>query len=133
MTTTNPPSGGQQDDALSQLEALLQKTKANKGQGGQAVGAPPDPGMSEAAAYAEAEKLAIEQAAQEEQFKAEQAQAEAARLQALEAQKAQMKNLEETPQYQARVHQDEEASKKAAENKAANEGLEILQVTTTKI
>jgi hypothetical protein len=140
--TTNPPAQGQGgSDALAQLEALLQKTKASKGQapssglgglggddlvGGLSGGVNPD-------IEAEAEKLAREQAEKEEQFRIRMEESEAERQRALAEQQSKMAELSNTPQYQARVQQTEEAHQHDEEQKAAIDGHEIRQVTTTKL
>lgn len=136
--TTNPPGQGQGDDALAQLEALLQKTKASKGQtpsgglgglgGGDLAGGQVGPDIE-----AEAEKLAREQAEKEEQFRIRMEESEAERQRALAEQQSKMAELATTPQYQARIQQTEEAHQHDEEQKAAVDGHEIRQVTTTKL
>lgn len=134
-----PPGGGQAGDALAQLEALLQKTRANKGGSPTDMGAAGAPGgdkptePSQEEVLAQAEALARAEAEKEAAFEAQMAQAEMERKAALEAQQQQMLELAQTPQYQARItqHQNEEKEHEAA--KAVNDGHQIIQVTTQKL
>lgn len=132
--TTNPPPSGQGSDALSQLEALLQKTKASKGQGqAPQQGIAPVPGGLLPDVQAEAERMAREQAEKEAALQEQLAQAEIERQRALEEQQQKMGELANTPQYQARVQQTEAQQEKVALEKAEHDGHEIRQVTTTKL
>jgi hypothetical protein len=132
--TTQQPGAGQ-GDALAQLEALLQKTRANKGAGGGAAGMPSggqgQPSLEEMQAQAEA--VARAEAEKEALFAAQQARSELERQEALAAQQQKMQELAKTPQYIARVEQTMHEQEQKQEEQAAHDGHQILQITTKKL
>lgn len=136
---TQDPAGG---DALAQLEALLNKAKTSRGQAGDAslaggTGVPAPGGVDGVPAPdPEAAAQAAAAAAKEVEAVAMQAQideSEAIRMQALEEQKAAMSQLADTPQYQARVQQEEKVKEEHAAESAVHDGHEIIQITETKL
>ena len=128
---TTPATSGQRGDALAQLEALLQKTKAGKAGGGLGGGIPGQPSPEELQAQAEA--IARAEAEKQAAFEAQQAQAELERQRALAEQQQKMAELAQTPQYQARVEQTHHEEEKKQEEEAAHDGHAILQITTKKL
>jgi hypothetical protein len=126
---SSPPNS----DALAQLEALLQKTRANKGQSpdGGAGREPMGPSPEEIAAQAQA--LAQAEADKQVAFDAQMAASEEKRQQELAEQQEKMLELEGTPQYQARQQQNQAIEEQRAEEQAAHDGFEIKQVQTQKI
>lgn len=132
--TAAQPGAGQGGDALAQLEALLQKTRANKGQAdGDSMGGGMPSQPSQEDIQAQAEALARVEAEKIAAFEAQMAQAEVERKQALEEQQKQMAELSETPQYQARVEQQEHEEKQHQEEKSEHDGHQIIQITTKKL
>jgi hypothetical protein len=129
-----PAAGGAPNsDALAQLEALLQKTRANKGQSpdGGAGREPMGPSPEEIAAQAQA--LAQAEADKQAAFDAQMAASEEKRQQELAEQQEKMLELAGTPQYQARQQQNQAVEEQRAEEEAAHDGFEIKQVQTKKI
>jgi len=107
-------------DPLAELEALLAKAKAAKtADGSDAPETASEPQQPAAPDPAEVERQQQQAALENEQM--------------VTAQRAKMSEIGDTPQYQARVQaQGEEAAKKE-DQRAASDGFEIHQVTTTKI
>lgn len=113
-------------DPLAVLEELLAKQKAAGAKAGVTPGAPsevastgPTPEEATAARKAEYERLAKEAALRDEALLAAQAQ--------------RFEQVKTSPQYQARVQQAEQLKQEEVAHQDATDGLEILQVTTTKI
>lgn len=128
--STQQPAASQGGDALAQLEVLLQKTRAAKGQGlpGQASQGPTAEDMQ-----AQAEALAKAEVEKQAAFEAQMAQAEVERQRALVEQQQKMAELAQTPQYQARIEQTKHEEEKKNEEQAVHDGHEILQITTKKL
>lgn len=112
-------------DPLSVLEDLLKQA----GSDGGAAGAPPVAGE----AAVDGEKTPEEKAAAQAELEQKLAEQQQRDNEQLVAQREKMHELKNTPQYQARVQQDEEKAVEQSEHDAAGEGYEIRQLDHTKI
>lgn len=109
-----------QKNPLDVLEELLQKTKEKQGLG--------EDTAAEQAEREEAEKAAIEQQRLEE------AQRQAALdAQGILDQRASLKTLQDTPQYQARMAQEAETQQNKQQTLTAQDGFQIEQLKHTKV
>lgn len=123
---TDPTDQTQAADPLAELEALLAKAKAAKtADGSDAPDAPPAP---EAAS-----ELQQPPAPDPAEVERQQQQAALENEQMVTAQRAKMAEIGDTPQYQARLQDQGEKAVKKEDERAASDGFEIHQVTTTKI
>ena len=115
---------GDDKNPLDVLEELL------KDSGGGAAGAAGGKG-AEAPKPGELSEEELEQKRQEfEQKQAEQAQVDA---QQLAQQHELLKTIKDTPEYQARVQQQEEAAAESEQKQQASDGFEITQLDHDKI
>lgn len=124
--STDPAqAGAPQKSPLDMLEDILadaqKKDQAKKGE-------------TEAAAKAEAEaKAAAEKAAQEAALEAEKLRQQQEDELQLKQKQEELKTIVETPQYQARVDQQQAEEQKHAAEDAAGAGFQITQLGHTKI
>ena len=108
-------------DPLALLEELLAKQKESGG----AVAAP----VPDAEAAAKEAEVAQKQA----EYERIQAEAGARDAQLLAQQESKMHEIAASPQYQARVEQNESVKQEKQEHDTAQEGFEITQLSTTRV
>lgn len=126
QSTTNTTPAGDDKNPLDILEELL---RDSGGSGGGAAGGPAEPAKPEEPAEPTPEEKA--KAREEiEQKMADQAVVDA---QHVAEQQELLKSLKDTPQYQARVHQDQEKAENSQANQVASDGFEIDQLEHDKI
>lgn len=113
---TASDTGGQ--SPLDALEKILEEAKAKK----------ESSGPSEEEVAAEQKKLAEEAA-----FNAQKEEQKIRDQQELEIKIAELKNVEQTPQYQARVQQHQQEVEEKQQTQADNDGYQIDQLDHTKI
>ena len=136
--TTNPADPSQQNP-LDLLEKLLQDAKNKKGSekttaGSDDSGMPPLPALDDsvlAASQPPAEPVAVKLT--EQDFERIRAEHDVIDQQKIEEQKIIMEQLKQSPQYQARVRQDEDKATESQEKRDDQDGYEIEQLVHTKI
>lgn len=115
-------------DPLAVLEELLAKQKQDGAGGGTAGGAgAPDAGGQ---AQPDAAAVAAQRQAEYERIQAESAARDA---ELLAAQATKMEELKSTPEYQARVAQNEEKAAEQQEQAADQDGYQIVQVQSKRV
>lgn len=116
-----------QKNPLDVLEELLKESQAKVG-GGSMPGMPGDPGAAAEPAGPTPEQLQL-QAEYEEKLR----QQAILDQQALEQKRAELEEIKHTPQYQARVQQDQEKADVQQAKSSAGQGFDIKQLEHTKI
>lgn len=112
-------------DPLAVLEELLAKQK-------QAAESPEGTGAATGAVTTEADQAAL-QAQKQAEYERLQAEAVARDAQLLEAQEKKLEEIESTPEYQARVQQEQAQQEEKQKSADEQEGFEIAQLSTMRV
>lgn len=121
-TSQNDPN----QNPLAALEDLLKKTQASAGEGGLS----PDPAQVAASEEAEAKARLAQAQALAQELSAKNLEEDA---QQISVQRRALEGIKETPEYQARVAQQEEATQTQTEEHDEQESYEIRQLEHKKV
>lgn len=134
-TNDNTQNQQNQQNPLDALEELLAQTQASSsgsgGAAGAALGSPAAPGLPQDSQPSEADVEAKAQI-EAERLLAEQAQAEKD-TQDIMLQRQALEDVKQTPEYQARIQQNQDDQASSEEEAAIQDGYNIVQLDHKKI